>query len=90
MATRYPEASEDRSEASGLIRERQAAAPARNAAQYRRAAAYTDKNLKDAKSSDLPVEHSREFDFIINVETAKVRGLTISQHVLLQATEVIG
>jgi hypothetical protein len=29
------------------------------------------------------------FDFIINARTAHARGLTIPQHVLLQATEVI-
>jgi putative ABC transport system substrate-binding protein len=56
---------------------------------YRRAAAYVDKILKGTHPADLPVEQPREVDFVINLETAQVLGLTIPQHVLLQATEVI-
>ena len=48
-----------------------------------------DKILKGAKPAALPVEHPREFDFIINLKTAQALGLTIPEHVLLQATEVI-
>jgi putative ABC transport system substrate-binding protein len=35
------------------------------------------------------VEQPREFDFVINLQTAQALGLTIPQHVLLQATEII-
>jgi hypothetical protein len=35
------------------------------------------------------VEQPREFDFVINFQTAQALGLTIPEHVLLQATEVI-
>jgi putative ABC transport system substrate-binding protein len=59
------------------------------AAMRYRAAQYVDKILKGARAADLPVEQPREFEFVINFETAQTLGLMIPQHVLLQATEVI-
>ena len=56
---------------------------------FRRAAAYVDRILKGANPADLPVEQPREFDFVINLKTAQTLGLTIPQHVLMQATELI-
>jgi putative ABC transport system substrate-binding protein len=56
---------------------------------WRRAVGYVDKVLRGASPATLPVEQPVEFDFVVNLKTAKILGLTIPPAVLARASEVI-
>jgi putative tryptophan/tyrosine transport system substrate-binding protein len=58
-------------------------------ARYRRAAFIVDKVLRGTKPSEIPVEQSMNFEFVVNLRTAKTLGLTIPGPVMVQVSRVI-
>jgi len=56
---------------------------------FRRAGSLVAKLLRGAKPPDLPIEQPTNFEFTLNLKTAKAIGVSVPTSILLRADEVI-
>ena len=56
---------------------------------FRQQGLYAARVLRGEKPADLPVQQAARIEMIVNLKTAAVLGLTVPQHLLARADEVI-
>jgi len=84
IPTIYPSSARLFAEAGGLINY-----GTDNADRMRQIGIYTGRILKGERPADLPVMRPAKFEFIINLQTAKLLGITVPATLLATADEVI-
>jgi len=50
---------------------------------------YVDRVLEGTTPAELPIERTTVFELVVNFKTARTRGVTVPQRVLLREDEVV-